>query len=442
MSRPILIVSFLFGLLLLSCGHSTDDSLRKLGGNADERAEAKNELLLAREVAVEPLLRALEDSLFQTGRGELIDVLASLMLRVGDERIAPALQRHLLRDPDSRFRGRIAHKLGVQMRLDFAPTFLEALEDTAAEVRYQSLSALASVIDRLDSTQSETLRLAARENLDSDIEKVRDEAEYVVEEFVSRWAKEASTEALKANLDAADSILAEVVAYAPASKQAQYYRGRFYFDYDQRERGLQILREHNLLVDLPRLSQEPHLDGHLDEAAWQEAVAIEDFYTWGYSHTLLDTETQTRAHLGYTDEGLYIGMYCYDAHPESLRVMPFSSSEQFRMQDHIELFLDSNYDHLTTAVFKVNTLGNVMDRWDGGGEGNLNWDGEHEVSAFVGGDFWSLELKVKWDPKYIPQPSPGDVSGFNVHRCFRGHSYSQPFRDYDSTNAPGLLVFR
>ena len=218
----------LVALLLLSCGDPTKDSLRKLGGDADERAEAKNELLLARDVAVEPLLRALEDSLFQSGRGELVDVLASLMIRVGDERIATSLRRHLLRDPDPRIRGRIAHKLGVQMRLDFATTFIEALEDTVAEVRYQSLSALASVIDRLDSAQYETLRLVARKNLGSDIEKVRNEAEYVVEEFVSRWAKQARNAAFKANLGAADSILTEVVAYAPASKQARYYQGRFY----------------------------------------------------------------------------------------------------------------------------------------------------------------------------------------------------------------------
>ena len=225
-----------------------------------------------------------------------------------------------------------------------------------------------------------------------------------------------------------------------ASRRATI-RDSFYFDYDQQERGLQILREHKLLIDLPRLREEPLIDGRLDEAAWQQAVTIEDFYNFTYSHTILDTEMITRAHMGYTDKGLYVGMYCYDAHPESLLVLPFSD-EQVRMQDHIEVFLDRNFDHLTTAVFKVNTEASVMDRWDGGGEGNREWDGEHEVSSLVGDDFWSVELKIMWNPKYIPPPKPGDVSGFNVHRCFRGHSFSQPFRDYDASNAPGLLVFR
>ena len=156
---------------------------------------------------------------------------------------------------------------------------------------------------------------------------------------------------------------------------------------------------------------------------------------------MIDTETLTRVHMGYTDEGLYLGMYCYDAHPESLLVRPFSD-EQYRMQDHVELFLDRNFDHQSMAVFKVNTLGKVIDRWDGGSEPNRLWDGEHEGSSFVSDDFWSVELKIMWDPKYIPPPRPGDVSGFNVHRCFRGHSFSQPFRDYDGSNVPGLLVFR
>ena len=131
-----------------------------------------------------------------------------------------------------------------------------------------------------------------------------------------------------------------------------YRMGTFYFEYGDRERGMQLLRESRLLFDLPRFVSTPKIDGRLDDSVWEGAASIDSFFSHsGDSRTSLQPKVQTRALMGYSDEALYWGMHCSDAHPESLIVLPYGdNSQRNRYQDIVEFFFDRNLDRKTISV--------------------------------------------------------------------------------------------
>ena len=434
-------------LCLAACGPSIEESIAKLGAGPDERAMGRHELVLARDLAIEPIIAALESQDRKEVRPDLADVLVSMMLRADDERIEAALKKHLLDDADPRVRARIADKLGLHMKSEFFDVFLLAASDTSPTVRTPALNALGHALSQLTDGKIETLHRLAREGTEAEDRELREAALYIVEEFVARWAKDAREDALKANLSKADSIYNVALAYAPTSKQANFYMGTFYFEYGDRERGLQLLRESRLLFDVPRFASPPQIDGRLDELVWQGAASIDSFFSHSPdSRTSLQPKVQTRALMGYSDEAFYWGMHCSDAHPESLIVLPYDDdSQRNRYQDIVEFFFDRNLDRKTISVMKVNTAGVVRDGLDDynvSRQRDHSWDAEGTAAAYVGDDFWSVEFELRWDRKYHPVPVPGEVSGVDFHRLFRAIEWSQPFRGYDDLRATGYVVYK
>ncbi len=431
---------------VLSCETSIENRIEDLGAGPDEREAARHELVLASDEAVGPLISALESLDDRLDRAEVADILVGIMVRSSDERIAGVLEKHLLDDPDSAVRGRIAEELGLYSRSEFFDLFLQAVSDPSPLVQAPALLALANVLGRLSDEQTELLRQLARQRAGAPEQPVRDAALYLVEEFVGRWAQKARAAALKADLAAADSIYNVALAYAPASKQANYYMGTFYLEFGDRARGLQLLREKRLLVDAPRFSNAPQIDGRLDDPVWENAARIDSFYTHaGGLRTTLQPRVQTNAFIGYTDEAMYWGVHLFDAHPESLMVLPYDDLTGGERHDRIMFWFDRNLDRKTISLVTVNGAGVVRDGWNDFNKSQQRdyaWDAEGSAAAYVGDDFWSVEFELRWDPKYHPPPVPGDISGIDIMRVYRAVEYSQTFPGYDFTKATGYVVYQ
>ncbi len=440
-ARRVSIIATAF--YLVACGSSIGDSIDKLGGGPEEQAAARHELVLARNV-IEPLIAALEMRDDTKVRAEVANILVGLMVRSRDERIAAVLEKHLLNDPEPVVRGRIAEELGLHLRSEFFDLFLQAVSDSSPLVQAPALLSLSNVMEKLSEEQTQRLRQLASEKAKAEDKDTREAALYLVEEYVAQWAKKAREAALKANLSEADSLLGVAVAYAPASKQARYYQGEFYFDYMERERGIEMLRTHRLLVDVPKLESPPTIDGRLGDEAWEGAAKIDSFYVHGSTRTTNPSQVQTHVVMGYSDTALYWGAHCFDAHPESLVVLPFEDEAPGKSQDYMMFRLDRNMDTKVALMF-VNTLGLQRDSWNDFNEDwewDKTWDADAKAAAYVGDDFWSVEYELRWDPIYHPPPVSGEISGMNFIRLFRAIEWSHPFVGYDNKKARGFLLFQ
>ena len=432
-------------LLFSACAPSVEENLDRLSRGGAEAEEAKIALLLATQLPVEPLLTVLEDP-GNRARLELVEVMASIIMRQEDPRLLEVLEQRLRHDSDPKLRAEIIRQLGIRHHTELLDDFLAALLDADDEVRLQAVVALRQLRDKLSSAQDDSLRrrvgpLTADEN-----EETQLQASFLVGEYVSAWVDEAQQLALKAQLAAAESLFYRALDYYPASKLAIYRLGRHYFDNGQQERGLQMLRQNSMLLDMPRLAEAPNIDGLLDE--WQEA-AFDTLYI-NVNERILVTRpspVKTKVYLGYTSDALYMGAYCYDTQPEELVIESQGGGEHPR-SDQVEFAFDGNLDHSTFGQIVVNSVGAITEGWwtrtpmrrfDG------SWEAEVEAAAFVGEDFWSVECKIPYGQHGFPEPRPGDIWGFNFVRLFRANDYSQWVVDFRDGSWPadklGFLQF-
>ncbi len=198
--------------------------------------------------------------------------------------------------------------------------------------------------------------------------------------------------------------------------------GRFYFDNGQPEKGRDVLRRNGMLLDVPRLSQTPKIDGRLSDAVWEQAARADSTYKffWGENFAATRSEVQSSFRVGYTAEALFIGFVGYDDHPDSLvtKVTEIDNtqdgdlrssgvsqaSDQIWSDDCIELFFDANLDHSSYAHFGINSLGVREDEWMPADRRNRpydpqarwGWAGDVEIAAHVDEDFWSVEFRFNF----------------------------------------------
>ena len=447
---PILVLAALT-LGLSACGPSPEDLVERLD-DPETRSLARQELLLAKDRAVGPLLAALEDPAHIAARPELVEVLASLTMRVDDPRIEAALVRHLVQDPDPKVRARIA-RVGRRLRLkSFAGPLLDVVaDDDVSEVRYQAIMGLSSLADDLPDEDEQRLREAARQLLTDPHPGLRTEAIMVLEGHVSQQLQAAHTSQLQAQVALAESLYHQAIATFPESRHARYRFARFHLDMGDRDEAIRQLRQHGMLLNVPRLSAAPSLDGRLDEAVWQEAARGGWFSQYVNTHkATFPSEVETDLYVGYTKEALYLGFVGHDAHPDSLVVRTHDEDGSLWWEDIVEVYVDASFDHRSYLHLGVNSQGVKSDTWHPNGlrgEGeDEEWDADMRLAAFVGDDHWALEIELRWQPPVMPRPQPGDLWGFNFVRVFRGSEFSQWVRTYGPTaHSPddfGLLLFK
>lgn len=134
--------------LLAACGPSPEDLIEQLA-SSQGREFARQQLLLAKQDAVEPLLAALGDDELTNVRPYLVDVLLSLMMRVDDHRISKRLSQVLQTDLAAEVRARIAHGLGTQGREEAAESLISVLQIAETRGRFEALLALNGLDDKL-----------------------------------------------------------------------------------------------------------------------------------------------------------------------------------------------------------------------------------------------------------------------------------------------------
>lgn len=464
---------------MFGCSPSIEGHVEDLA-DPQLRDAARQELLLAKERAVGPLLEALAagQDRAEVPRKHLVEIVAGLMTRVDDARLAPVLERLLRSDPDVNIRLQVAHFAAIHRRLELADALLDALQDADGDVRHEALLAIASLEKRLSDEQALQLETLRRGFLTDPHPGVRLEGLIAAEREVGKLISEAERAVLEARLSEAESLYATAVATYPFSLRARYREARYFYDDGDTATGLQKLRVAGMLLDVPRLSRAPVIDGRIDDDSWREAARADSFYQFSFSHpAALPTQNPTTMWVGYTDRDLFIAFRGHEDHPDSL-VANFTadmaaSADTYdggQLQgttiwkdDMVELFLDADFDHSDYAHMGINSQGVRVDEWikgsqreilqRGGAISDWNdaaWRADDAVGVQVGDDSWSIEYQLNFaaDPALrseFPRPGPGTVWGFNLVRVFRGEEYSQWLRTYSGGHSPddfGVLRFQ
>ena len=136
-----------------------------------------------------------------------------------------------------------------------------------------------------------------------------------------------------------------------------------------------------------------HLDGVLDEAAWNEAAPVTHLIQRDPDEGAAPTErTEIRVLLG--GDALYVGARLFDSDPAHIRAM-LTRRDATSESDRFTVELDSRRDHMTAFLFEVNPRGV---RRDGvvQADGTVDYspDPVWQAGVHVDDTGWSAEIRI------------------------------------------------
>ena len=457
-------------LLLGACGDPVENHIAALLAGGEEAEVARLELNLAKKDAIEPLIRALENRAHPSrARVAFAEVLYGLYLREDNKKVLQVLIA-ALEDDDPELRRGVARSLGDLKRREAALPLLARLEVEREErIQTEILTALEAIVQKLDVFldagagwgQGETQYLEAEDKkrfglalqaiiAQTQSDTLRGAALEWLEVLAEEKTVAAYKLALKADLQNAENLLQEARDLVPDSKNVNQKRARFYYENEQREKGLEILDSIGLIAHAPRFTDSPTIDGALDEPVWQQASILDDFYASTYKYRVQKASGRSEAFIGYRDQTVYVGVKVYEPTTQGLAADARGHDDGNTWRDDcVELYFDSDHNLIPFVQIIINSVGAVEDRLNRGrdGGGTMDWNADGLlIATSVSETFWTVEAAVPAAGLDGGSIAPGAVWGFNICpvRVTNLSEFSQWAPTYGDSQRPdriGYLVF-
>ena len=161
------------------------------------------------------------------------------------------------------------------------------------------------------------------------------------------------------------------------------------------------------------------LDGSLDEPAWQQAPITLGFIQKDPHEGEPSTE-RTEFRVLYTTTTLYIGVICYDSHPQGVLATERRRDKKLENDDTLSIVLDTFHDHRNSYLFRTNPLGTQYDALvtDEGRSLNENWDEKWDVASRIHEVGWMAEFAIPFKSLRMAEQN-GHGWGLDVERVIR-----------------------
>ena len=166
---------------------------------------------------------------------------------------------------------------------------------------------------------------------------------------------------------------------------------------------------------ISRTNFPPVIDGKIDDNVWYSAQPIEDLLQEEPERFAPPTE-RTDFRMLYDDEAVFIGVRCYDSHPELIQA-PIQRRDESPPSDYVAVFFDSRNDNQTAFYFKVNAGGLMRDIYfyNDGNWSDVSWDAVWEAETTIDDSGWVAEMKIPYTSLRFP-PAQEQVWGMNLTR--------------------------
>src|SRR5687767_873086 len=145
-------------------------------------------------------------------------------------------------------------------------------------------------------------------------------------------------------------------------------------------------------VTVPRFDKPPVIDGHLNEAVWQKAALLKDFYQTDPGDNTAPSKP-TEVLLGYDSKFLYVAFRAFDE-PDKVRATVAKRDNIFS-DDFVGFFLDTFNDRRKAFEMFFNPLGIQGDGviTEGGGE-DFSVDLLMESKGIIGENGYVVEIAI------------------------------------------------
>ncbi len=181
--------------------------------------------------------------------------------------------------------------------------------------------------------------------------------------------------------------------------------------------------------------QEIHLDGRLDDAAWQAAPSARGFRVWEPDRGGTPAE-ETVFKVAYDEGAVYFAVACLKKDPAAKISATLTRRDRFTNSDIVAIYIDPYHDNTTGYAFKVNPLGVQLDTYiynNGDGQDD-DWDAVWEAETSRDDQGWYAEIRIPFSA--IRFRSAEDMTwGLNVWRYIQAIGQDTSWRTWDRAQA-------
>ena len=183
-----------------------------------------------------------------------------------------------------------------------------------------------------------------------------------------------------------------------------------------------------------RVTTPPTIDGHINDAAWEQAVKIDQFFQREPNPGEAVSE-KTIVFICYDNNYLYFAVKCYDD-PKKITAKEMARDVSLGNDDRVQIILDTYLDHRNGYWFQIGPRGSIGDALisENGASMNKEWDALWTGKASINSEGWEAELaipfktigfdpeKTVWGMKLIRnikrklEASYWPVANLNTHR--------------------------
>lgn len=165
-----------------------------------------------------------------------------------------------------------------------------------------------------------------------------------------------------------------------------------------------------------KIDEPPIIDGHLNDAAWQNAPQGTDFTDRNTGGA--PAEDQSTIMLVYTDDAIYFAGYFFDSEPD--RIVARQVEDQIRPfgEDWISLTIDPFHTHQfrDRTFFMANPLGSKFVSHPPSFANPAEISDMWKAAASIVDDGWIVEMEIPWEMLNYPETDEPIDIGINVDR--------------------------
>jgi hypothetical protein len=164
----------------------------------------------------------------------------------------------------------------------------------------------------------------------------------------------------------------------------------------------------------------PEIDGVLDEALWESATLVDNFYQREPDNGKPVSE-RTEVWLAYDSDYLYVGARMHDRNANGIVARELREDEKMLGDDFFTVAIDSLLDRRNSFVFYINALGTKSDsRIEDNSIFRQEWDGIWYGASTRDEKGWTAEFAIPF--KTLSMDSDSKVWGLELERYIRRHN--------------------
>lgn len=147
-------------------------------------------------------------------------------------------------------------------------------------------------------------------------------------------------------------------------------------------------------VKAVRISTPPEIDGYVNEAVWNEAFLVNEFYQREPVEGAPVSE-RTEMLICYDANNIYFGIRCWDD-PKKITAKEMARDVSLGKDDRVQIILDTYLDHRNGYWFQIGPRGSIGDAIvsENGAVLNKQWDGLWTGKAKIVDYGWEAEIAI------------------------------------------------